>query len=253
MKMFTRFLGVAAVIVLAASQARAGLLASDTFTYADGDLQTVSAGVWSNFSGATPLNVTNINGNGWAMINTANAKDDQLIFGGTHTNDVLYAGFDLDVITQIAQTAPGYFALFKDSTTGDLFSRVYLTNVAGQVRIGIGNQSTLPTTYDGLLTLGATNHIVVRWDQTGTSTATLWVNPTLETDPSTTATDLAAIQHANIIAFGLRQGANQQGNELVDNLLVGTTFADVVVPEPSTIALVGASLFGLLALRRRRS
>lgn len=249
MKMFTRFLGVAAVVVLAASQARAGLITNDTFSYADGDLQTVSGGIWSNFSGATPLNVTNINGNGWASMVSANAKDDQLIFGGPHSNDVLYAGFDLMVLTQNAGVGT-YFSLFKDASTGNLFSRVYLTNDGTSVRIGIGNQSTFPTTFDGLLTLGSTNHIIVKWDETGASTATLWVNQTSEAATNMVAIDLAAIQHANIIAFGLRQGSGQQGTELVDNLLIGTTFADVV-PEPSTVLLVGAGLMGLLAMRRR--
>jgi len=121
------------VAIFAAAQARAAVLAGDTFTYADGDLQTVSAGVWSNFSGTTPLNVTNIAGNGWASMVSANSKDDQLIFGGTHTNDVLYAGFDLMVLTQNAGVGT-YFSLFKDSSTGTLLSRVYLTNDGTSVR-----------------------------------------------------------------------------------------------------------------------
>jgi hypothetical protein len=252
MKKLFKITGILAVAILAAAQAHAALLASDTFTYSDGDLTTVSGGTWTIFSGTTALNVTNIAGNGWASIATTRSEDEQLTFGGTHTNDVLYAGFDLRIDTQVASTGIGYFGLFKDSSTGNLFDRVVLTNDGASVRIGIENQNGVPPIFFGLLTLGATNHIVVRYDQTGTSVATLWVNPTLETDSSVSATDLAPVQHANIIAFGLRQGANQQGNELVDNLLVGTSFADVV-PEPSTVALVGAGLLGLLTMRRRRS
>jgi hypothetical protein len=251
MKTFTKFACVVTVVTLAASQARAAILASDTFSYPDGDLTVVSGGTWTTFSGTNPLNVSNQQA--FVTAGAGSWQDDQIMIGGgPHSNDVLYASFDVTVTGLAASPGGSYFALFKDVNAGDLFARVYVTNEVGAVRIGIGNQTTFPTTFDGLLTLGTTYKIVVRYDQTGTSTATLWVNPTMESDPNTVATDVAAIQHADIVAFGLRQSNATQAPLFVDNLLVGTSFADVI-PEPSTILLLGVGLAGLAALRRRRS
>lgn len=43
------------------------------------------------------------------------------------------------------------------------------------------------------------------------------------------------------------------GDFLVDNLLIGTTWADVTpVPEPSTLALAGLGMLGLAFARRMR-
>jgi hypothetical protein len=103
--------------------------------------------------------------------------------------------------------------------------------------------------------LGTTYKVVIKLDSNvgANGSGTLWLNPTQETDPSVTATDKSYIDPWQ--DFALRQASTSQGAgvETVDNLLVGTTFADVVaVPEPSTVVLVGAGLIGMLFLRRRR-
>ena len=258
MKNLVRLVVILAVAALATIQARATQLANETFTYADGNLPTVSGGTWVGYSGLTgTIGVVSDK----ASLVAANALDAGIGFtpsGGDYTHSVLYAGFDVN-FSAPGGASPAYFALFKDASTFNFVSRVW----AGQgssssfAKLGIGNGSTAPTTaFTGDLTLGTTYRVVIKLDQSGATTAsTMWINPTVEGDPSIAATDVAgaALLNANVVQFGLRQ-ASGSGSEAVDNLLVGTTFADVVaVPEPSTIMLLGTGLLGLLAIRRRRS
>lgn len=256
MKKFVTLLSTVAVVALATSQARAVLLGSETFTYSDGTLTTVApAGVWSNFSGATALNVSN----GVAVLTGVNSQDDGLNLTSTSpSNGVIYASFDVN-FTSWPSGSGSYFAFFKDTTTADFRARVLATNTTGGVNIGIGNgvataiagSSFLSTT----LNFGTTYKVVLRLDQSsGADVSTLWLNPSLETDPGATATDVigSAPFVIPITQFALRQSNATQGLNWVDNILVGSTFADVV-PEPSTIALVGAGMLGLFAIRRRRS
>src|SRR6266436_2300473 len=112
MKTLVKLSSIVAVAIFAAVQTQAGILANDSFSYPNGDLNIVSGHVWSNFSGTVALNVTNLSGNGLAVLTGANSKDDQLRFGGTHTNDVLFYGIDVDVTAWPLTVNGSYFALF---------------------------------------------------------------------------------------------------------------------------------------------
>ena len=263
MRTLVKLTSVVAVAIFAAIQAHATVITNDTFSYANGDLNVVSGGIWSNFNGTTALNVTN----GQAFVTGLNSKDDQLRFdGGPHSNDVLYAGFNVNaqtLATSVANGGGAYFALFKDDTTFNFTARVEATNFTslGSVRFGIANQASVSTNagvayWASTTATGTLHRIVVRLDLSGAVlSSTLWLDPTLETDTSITATDLGVIvpsTNYNVQAYGLRQSNAQQGGVLVDELIIGTSFADVV-PEPSTMLLVGGGLISLLAVRRRRS
>ena len=258
MKNLLKITCVVAVAIFAVAQAKAALITNETFSYADGDLATVSGGIWAPYSGTTALNVSG----GHAVVTDASSQDDALNFGAGHSNDVLFASFDVTV-TSLPRAVPGYFAFFKDSTSFNFAARVYGSNDAGSVRFGIANVGGAATNvgvafWGSSVALGSTNKIVIRLDQTGASfVSTLWLNPTQITDPSVTASDVGAISLINVQAFALRQASTSTGagTENVDNLLIGTTFGDVVaaIPEPSTVALVGLGILGSLAFRRRRS
>jgi hypothetical protein len=59
---------------------------------------------------------------------------------------------------------------------------------------------------------------------------------------------------SSLTSFNIRT-ARFASNDVfsVDNVLIGTTYADVVnTPEPGTLAMAGAALFGFVARRRRR-
>lgn len=261
MRNFIKLTCAVAVAIFAAAQAQATVITNDTFSYANGDLNVVSSGIWSNFSGTTALNVTN----GAAFVTGTASKDDQLRFdAGPHSNNVLFACFDVNVLALATSTANGggaYFAMFKDDSTFNFVARVFATNVtsAGAVRFGIGNAASLATNsavawWASTTATAEVHRIVIRLDLTGaTVSSTLWVDPTSVADLGVTATDVFATStNLHIEAFGLRQSNAQQGGILVDNLSIGTSIFDCI-PEPSTLMLVGTGLLGLLAVRRRRS
>lgn len=233
-------------------QSKGALLVSDDFSYSDGDLPTQSGGVWSNISGSVGAGDVQVV-SGQAEVSGARSGDDQrLLGGGAHSNDVLFAGFDI-TFTALPSAATTYFANFKnDSTT--FFAKVFGTNDGGSVRIAITTQANNPATgaaWASTFALNTTHRIITKLDQSGgwPATATLWLDPVNEFSTSITAADTPFPTNVNMTAFLLRQSTGE-GTILIDNLLIGTTFADVI-PEPSTILLVGVGLVGLVVLRRR--
>ena len=89
--------------------------------------------------------------------------------------------------------------------------------------------------------------VVTSWNA-ATGESELWLNPTVQTDPSITHT--GASTGDLIEAFSLRQSNDYTGFQGIDNLFVGRTFRDVVIPAPASLALLG--LGGFVAARRRR-
>jgi len=251
MKTFTKFMCIAAVASFAAAQARAAILAQDNFSYPDGDLVTVSGGTWTSFSGATALNVVS----GQAFETGANSMDDQISIGTGHSNDVLFAGFDVTFNT-LSGNQNTYIAHFKDAGT-TFFGKVFGSNTVGGVQLGISVQANSPgaALWGSTFALGTTHRIIVELDQSAgwPATAKMWVDPVNEFSTSIQALDTPFPTNVNIVAYALRQtNASTMGSQYIDNLIVGTTFEDVI-PEPSTMLLVGTGLVGLLAIRRRRS
>jgi hypothetical protein len=127
----------------------------------------------------------------------------------------------------------------------------------GKIEVRAAAQSASAGTGTAL-TLGTTYLIVEEIDLTA-KTASLWINPDSSTFGGTAPTATASLSGITATAVddvGFKAQATT-GNYLVDNLLIGTTWADVtpaVVPEPSTFALAGAG-FGIMfmMIRRRRS
>lgn len=248
MKKVVASLAVMGAIILPVS---ASVLFSDDFNaYADGPLTTVSGGVWANHSGT----VGQVDVLSHAVLLTENESEDvnALIGGGPYTTGVLYYGLTVNFSELPTRPDGGYFAHFKDASTG-FRARLFVTTIdaaPGTYRLGINNGSTPVSAIFPLdLTLNTYHQAIVRYDLGAVST-TLWVDPQWDTDPSVVATDVVTAN--DVVAIALRQSrttGNSMGTLLADNVKVGTSFYDVI-PEPTGLLPLG--LLGLLAARHLR-
>lgn len=240
----------ALAVVLCAGQSHGAVIFSDAFTYPDGALTTVSGGTWANHSGtAGQVNVTN----NQVFLTEGESEDvNAVLSGGPYSTGTLYAGLDVN-FSALPSANGGYFFHFKDATTSGFRGRVFATQTgaaAGSFRFGITNGSNA-----GVVTIPIDvglneNHRLVLAYDTATAITTLYLDATTETG-GTVATDV--VTTFPITSIALRQSivsGSGMGMLNADNLLVGTTFADVaVVPEPTTL---GLALCAMLAFRRRR-
>ena len=130
--------------------------------------------------------------------------------------------------------------------------------------LGIGaNRAGIAFSSD--LTPGQTYFVVGSFVQGSSDTSSLWINPVLgqsSTTPTLTETggESGGANDNEVNSFALNWNPDlPTGGVIVDELRVGTTFADVTpagiaVPEPSTlIALLGCGAVGSVIAARRRS
>lgn len=229
MKRTVGILATALVAVLTATSSNAAVIFQDSFTYPDGSITNVSGGIWSyHNSQATELNVAS----GQAVVLGANASDASASLAGapypsTSATAALYAKFTFNV-TNTPTAAGAYFIHFRDGGTG-FRARVYVstTGAGSGYRVGIANAggSVPSTNVPTDLTLNTTYTAVIRY-VLATGRSTLWLSPANETSSSVTAVDTPST--GNAMSFiSLRQNSGL-GGVLVDDLVVGTTFADVI-------------------------
>jgi hypothetical protein len=223
-------LTLGAVLGLAALPTRADILLSEDFSYADGVLTNVSNGKWVTHSGT--LGQVDVAG-GILNLTTSESEDVNTgLTGAPYSAGTLYSSFKAKW-TALPSATGAYLAHFKDATTG-FRGRVFacLSNApAGGFRLGISGAASTFTVLPQDLALNTVYTIVLKWDL-GANTGSLWVNPVAETDPNVVSTDVPAAAAA-ISSFAFRQ-ATGIGTLTVDNLIVGTTFADVTGAQPAT-------------------
>jgi PEP-CTERM motif len=103
--------------------------------------------------------------------------------------------------------------------------------------------------------------VVVEYNFAGSGTASLYLDPVAGgNQPGSAGVSLAGNGSVTAIDdVGFKAQSTTAGTFLIDNLLIGTTWADVTpaaspVPEPQTYALVlaGISLLGVTHVRRMR-
>jgi hypothetical protein len=257
-QLWVAVLGVSCLLLQSAS---ATLLFSEAFNYSPGALagktNPGNSTAWT--TAATTLSITSgdltypgladqggnelsiTNGSATSSINTF----------ANQTSGQIYYSFLLDVVTQ--DSGNQYFTAMNPSTTApsgsaDAIDCYLYSN--GNIGLRTAGKSTVTS---GPLSLNTTYFVVEEFDFSA-STAYLYLNPTPGGAMPAATLSLAGSTATAIDNVGFKaQAAATTGSYLVDNLLIGTTWADVTpVPEPSTWMLVGSGLALMIGLARRR-
>lgn len=206
---------------------------------------------WVSHSGQTGIPVAVILDNGptypgekaiYAVHGGSSRQDVNKPLGDTMAaGDKWYAGFDVKVTGPIGGS--DYFAHFLQGTSNfGAKTGVAAFEDGFQFTLTNGSGSTPTQFWATKLALGTWYRVITSYDfDSGMSE--LWVDPI---DSSSTKISGSWFAGNAMTAYAFRQGGNSTAGQTVDNVIVGTSFAEVL-PEPSSIMLLA---LGLL-LRRR--
>lgn len=268
-----------AAIIITPSLASASILAQETFagyTLAPLNGQGVAGGGWGGAWGApgnnTRADVVNPSlGNNALEVQLSGGTANQITGSrplASSVSQTFYVGYLWSVVTSTmngtnSDWAGGNntFGLHlgtnsSSTTTLNFGSRGGVTDEF-MVRYGTGTP-VLGAVTGGQVVNDTDYYLVaqVNWDSglLAYTSAKMWVNPTGTDNVDTPAGDasLDFTDFANPITHIFWRQAALQNDDILraDNLILGTTWDDVVIPEPSTFALAG--LGGLLLLRAAR-
>ncbi len=219
---------------LCAGSLHAQLFFSESFDYADGDLDTVSGGVWTTHNGDPP-SVQVVGGQ--AVISSPGLADHNRLTGiVAGVNDVWYYAVRFSVELGVGDAINNdYFAHFKDDSTFGFNARLAPSAPADpandfSLQIWASSGGDGMVDWDGDFSFGEELVCVVRWNN-GTGEATLWVNPVDESSVSVTDDEVAdAMRPVESVAFRQDGGDGMNGSSVVsvDALAAGTDFATVL-------------------------
>lgn len=275
---------VGAIIAGSLAPLRASPLAYEDFAYTAGDSLLGNAGgvgwanAWSGGSTVTAnVSSTTITktidsftyggGNSLAISGTTSINVAQRLFASpqlTNGTDI-YVSFIVQYTGGTGTVAAGPFigvGLLDSSNSTSVDNYVLLNNGTGQVGARVNNVSANIPSATYQLAYDSPVLVVARfsgWNGSNYTSTTTWVNPTANDTSNASISATATSTTGSDGAGGLIIRANTLGTAtvLLDDLRVGTTWADVVapIPEPGAYALAAASLVAAITLliRRRHS
>lgn len=248
------FLLCGTTIVAAAKTGNADILAEESFSHPDGDLvgQTPTPGPGSAWiahddEGSHPVPVSD----GKAILTQfrggGGREDVSLPFGAQASDALLFARFDFTLPSGQSLTDEAnplddfglYFAHFKsDLPTTGFRARTGVIVAPGGGDFGLainadGSRLNEGVAWPNDLSFDTTYRAVVSWDATS-GESKLWLDPVDEA--SANISDIKGSVGTIIEAFALRQSNDYNGSQVIDNLVVATTFAE---------ALAGTNMGGL--------
>jgi len=226
----SRFLAVIAVLALGVMPAIAGaaVLLNETFSYPDGNL--VGNDGWTAHSGAGAKMIQVTSGQAVLAQSTGSGEDVNAPFAAQGAADKTYVSFDVTIPAGSVVGAGDYFAHPRNSATFIYPARIFNGPplAGGDFTFGIRASSSSTIMYwPSDFSFDSTHKLVVAYDA-ATGDAQLWIDPAVEASPSVIGTGGAV---GDLIdSFALRQASpsGTTSRQLIDNLLVGDTFSDVV-------------------------
>lgn len=219
----------------------------EDFSYSDGALTNVAADIWFAHSGGGSVPVM-VSSEEISLVQGGGSREDVNRPTGSTlgAGETWYAGFDVTVSGGSTTT---YFAHFLAGTSF-FGTRVFVTapTGGGDFSFGIGSSSSPQSVWATGLSFDTPHRLVVSYDY-DTGDGYLWVDPTQQTDTSIYTTNF--IGNA-FTSYAFRQSSGDSV-EVIDNLVVGTSFNEVLtIPEPSVFAVGAIGLVALAVVRRRR-
>jgi trimeric autotransporter adhesin len=263
------FLFAASSIAITQSSLAGQNFVDDFNSYANGNLAGTTAdglgqGTWRE-TGATATNPVQVNNGAVALGTSGQDIYSPLTSPITLTDgSSFYIGLTIDV--SAAQATGDYFLHWTPTVgnTSIFQERLFVKSSGAGFVLGYATTSGGTTAYgSSVLNFGSSYQLVLAYNDVSgalNDTFSLYVNPT---DLTTEANNTAYLnsgyvgtgsEQTTVAGINFRQGTAANAPTLTaDNLVVGTTFADVTtVPEPSAVALgILGALAGLVAWKRR--
>lgn len=256
--------GIGLVLCLCAG-VHATVLLSDSFdSYTTGEL--VPQGGWEANAGLLTSPVLVVEGiaagdKEISLTQTSGSRQDvtRPLGQAMAAGDKWYAGYTVTVGGAVS--AADYFACFHQlvGSTNYFPTKVGVATSEGSdftfyIHQGSGSTSTdanFTQYWPTGLSFGTSYRLVVSYDYSE-GVGELWIDPVLAQGPDGNAkiqvTNKGGSALIEADRYVFRQGSNAAGTQLVDDVLVGTTWGEVV-PEPATFTLL---VIGALPLIRRR-